>query len=85
MQGVYRLKPEKWREDLRKYLMRQEIEWAATHGGAYIEFLQPYCNSAEDLLRYLQHLGFHAKLDGDWINLPGGICVSVKDGFACRK
>ena len=88
MNGDYRIKTQKWRSELERHLLREEIKWVATHGGAIVDYFKPYVGNEAAIIGALHDIGFKIKriftVEHIFVETSGGIAVCVEDGF-CHK
>lgn len=75
------------------YLRKCELQWRADHsdGLESVDWLAPYCNSAEEIAAYLRELGFRVKrivneelFGGEqhrWVITTSGVIVYVNNEY----
>ena len=84
--------PKEFNADLQRYLMKCELEYRAKMipGASCVDWLGEYCNSVEDISRYLRAIGFKIRRIVDekdavgdtyrWVETTNGVIVYVNDG-----
>ena len=84
--------PKKFNADLQRHLMKCELEYRAKMipGASCVDWLGAYCNSVEDISRYLRAIGFKIRrivdekdAAGDahrWVETTNGVIVYVNTG-----
>ena len=85
----YKDKSPEWREGLRNYLLKAEIEYVAKNGGSEIYYLQGFLGRMGAMKEFLVSIGFRIKRDFKveenlWIETTNGITICLNDGF-CWK
>lgn len=77
---------------LENYLRHQELQWIADNvpGGECVGWVEPYCDSVEDIAELVRGLGFRVKRVVDdvgcagekmqWVETTSRVIVYVNDG-----